>query len=232
MTTPTAQKYSNLFLFSPDWTISNIRIAFRGMGMSTKGLDKVISSKGKAKLTNKEVAELNMYLGYTARSMLATSFFAYILHKLFAGSDVDFDLAEFWLTGRLSLGDSEEMVVSKQIAEPMHWIMNPLHTGLSKASVIPKTVLEALFGKEYLSLKQGTLTGPTLSSGDTLDWAFWTASKFTPISYSPLSSYARSFIDDDYYNAPDTLKEALWKVVSNASGFPTYYANEELKVTK
>lgn len=232
MTTPTAQKYSNLVLFSPDWTVSNIRIAFRGMGMSTKGLDKVISSKGKAKLTNKEVAELNMYLGYTARSMLATSFFAYILHKLFAGSDVDFDLAEFWLTGRLGLGDSEEMVVSKQIAEPMHWIMNPLHTGLSKASVIPKTVLEALFGKEYLSLKQGTLTGPNLTSGDTLDWAFWTASKFTPISYSPLSSYARGSIDDDYYNAPDTLKEALWKVVSNASGFPTYYANEELDVTK
>ena len=232
MTNPTAMKYSNLVLFSPDWTLSNIRIAFRGMGMSTRGLDKLISSKGKAKLNNKEVAELNMYLAYTTRGLIATSFFAYMLHKWFAKADDKFDLAEFWKKGRLSLGLGEEMVISKQIAEPMHWIMNPFHTGLSKASVIPKTALEIFFGKEYLSLKQGNLTGPKLDRSDPIDWAFYTANKFTPISYSPLSSFGRSFIDKDYRGAPDSLKDALWKVATNAIGFPKYYTKEEVNVTR
>jgi hypothetical protein len=232
MANPNAMKYSNLVLFSPDWTLSNIRIAFRGMGMSTRGIDKIISSKGKAKLTNKEVAELNMYLGYTTRGLLATSFFAYMIHKFFAKADDEFDLLEFWKTGRLSLGLGEELVVSKQIAEPMHWIMNPFHTGLSKASVIPKTALEVFFGKEYLSLKQGTLTGRKLDRSDPLDWAFWATSKVTPISFSPLSSFGRSFIDKDYKGAPDSLKDALWKVATNAIGFPKYYKEETIDVTK
>ena len=110
--------------------------------------------------------------------------------------------------------------------------MNPFHTGLSKASVIPKTALEIFFGKEYLSLKQGNLTGPKLDRSDPIDWAFYTANKFTPISYSPLSSFGRSFIDKDYRGAPDSLKDALWKVATNAIGFPKYYTKEEVNVTR
>ena len=42
---------------------------------------------------------------------------------------------------RLPLGTGEEMVVSKQIAEPMHWIMHPAQTFLNKSSTLPKVDL-------------------------------------------------------------------------------------------
>ena len=83
-----------------------------------------------------------------------------------------------------------------------------------------------------MSLKQGNLTGPKLDRSDPVDWAFYATSKVTPISFSPLSSFGRSFIDKDYKGAPDSLKDALWKVATNAIGFPKYYKEEQIDVTK
>ena len=231
MTNPSAMKWSNLFLFSPDWTLSNFLIAFKGLGLSTKGIDKLISSKGKAKLTNKEVAELNMYAGYTVRGLLATSFWAYVLHSQFAREGDEFDLAEFWKTGRLGMGGNEEWVISKQIAEPMHWITNPFHTGLSKASVIPKTILEAFFGKEYISMKQGTMTGPELDLGINMDTAWWLFNKPLPIGLSSFSSYAREKVDKDF-KGEKKFKDAGLKMLQSIAGFPSYYTDENLDVTK
>jgi hypothetical protein len=185
--TPSKIKYGNLFLFSPDWTLSNFRIAFRGIGMSAKGLEKVVKGQ---KLTPKEMAELNLYLGYTVRGILATSLYAYVIHKLFAEANDKFDLAEFWLTGRLGMGGGEEWVISKQIAEPMHWLTNPWHTGMSKASIIPKTLMELFLGKEYLSTKSGTLRAPTLQYTGK-DLLFYFANKPIPIAMSPYSSFVR-----------------------------------------
>ena len=228
---PRTFKWGNLLAFSPDWTLSNMRIAFRGLGLGTKAIDKLVSSKGKAKLTNKEVAEINMYVGYTVRGLLATSFWAYVLHSQFAREGDKFDLAEFWKTGRLSMGGNEEWVISKQIAEPMHWILNPFHTGLSKASVVPKTILELFLGKEYVSMKQGHLTGPKLERGLNMDTSFWLTNKVAPIGFSPLMSYIREKVDKDY-KGEKKMKDVGKKMFQSIIGFPSYYTDENLDVTK
>lgn len=226
--TPTKVKWGNLFLFSPDWTLSNLRIAFRGVGMGTKGLEKVFKNQ---KLTPKEAAEINAYVGYTVRGMIATSFFAFLMHKVMSTNDNKFDITDFWKTGRLAIGGGEEMVISKQFAEPMHFITNPFHTLLSKGSVLPKTIMELFMGKEYLSLKSGSPTGPTLERDDPVDLAFWGLSKITPIMMSPLSSLARSHLDDDY-----AYKISVGKSVRNTMlgvfGFPIYPRKERVDVSK
>ena len=224
--TPSKAKYGNLFLFSPDWTLSNFRIAFRGIGMSAKGLEKVVKGQ---KLTPKEIAELNLYLGYTVRGILATSLYAYVVHKLFAEANDKFDLMEFWKTGRLGMGGGEEWVISKQIAEPMHWLTNPFHTGISKASIIPKTLMELLLGKEYLSTKTGTLRAPTLEYTGK-DLAFYLANKPLPISMSPYSSFVREIFDKDF-KGEKSFWEATRKMLHSAGGMPIYPHKERLDVT-
>ena len=226
--TPNKVKWANLFLFSPDWTLSNLRIAFRGVGMSTKGLEKVFKGQ---KLTPKEAAEINAYVGYTVRGMIATSFFAFGIHKMLSTNDNEFDLLDFWKTGRLALGGGEEMVISKQIAEPMHWIMNPFHTALSKGSVMPKTIMEVVMGKEYLSLKTGQPTGPNLDRDDPTDLAFWMLNKASPIASSPLSSFGRQFVDDDYpYSI--SLQKALRNAAFGFVGLPIFPRKERVDVSK
>tara|TARA_R110000796_G_scaffold8290_1_gene27406 strand:- start:1059 stop:5066 length:4008 start_codon:yes stop_codon:yes gene_type:complete len=217
-TTPSKAKISNLVLFSPDWTISNLRIGFRGMGMTKDIVGKV--AKGK-KLTPAEMGEWNMYMGYWVRALVSTSMLAYIVQDAF--SDEPFDFNNFWMTGRLDLGNGEEMVVSKQIAEPMHWLVNPMQTGLNKASTLPKTGLELIFGKEYISVKHGdkdraflqggSVIGPTLDRGSPKDVAWWLAGKGTPISASQLAQAYRK--DEDMWHA-------LKKTMFGSIGFPTY----------
>ena len=212
-TTPSSAKLSNLFLFSPDWTISNLRIGFRGLGMTKDLVGKV--QKGQ-KLTSKEMAEWNNYMGYLTRGVVATSAVAYIMHDILNDDDEEFDLADFWLTGRLPLGTGEEMVVSKQIAEPMHWIMHPAQTFLNKSSTLPKVGLEMLLGKEYISMKNGVLIGPQMDRGSPSKMAWWLAGKGTPIS---LSKVKRALEDDkDTYTVGDVVKQTMFGTV----GFPVY----------
>ena len=219
-TTPSKAKLSNLVLFSPDWTISNLRIGFRGLGMTKDLVGKI--AKGK-KLTPKEMGEWNLYMGYMARAFVSTSFLAWMLHSFMSDKDKDLDLKEFWLTGRLDLGNGEEMVVSKQIAEPMHWLTNPMQTGLNKASTAPKIALELFLGKEYVSVKHGTddrtffaggsVIGPTLERGSPKDMMGWMFGKVTPISLSGLTRAYRK--DED-------MGHAIKKSMFGSIGYPIY----------
>lgn len=216
-TQPSKAKYANLVAFSPDWTISNIRIAFRGMGM-TKDLVTKALVKGE-KLTTKEMTEWNMYAGYLARGLIITSSMAFIAHKLLNDETEDFDLQDFWLTGRLNLGGGEEMVVSKQIAEPMHWLMHPIQTGLNKGAILPKAMLELFLGKEYLSLKhEGGYIGPTMDRASPKELGWWGVGKGTPISVNPY----RRWWTDDRYSFMDATKAAIL----GAIGSPIYKRTE------
>ena len=210
-TTPSKAKYAQLALFSPDWTISNIRIAFRGMGM-TKDLITKALIKGQ-KLTTKELAEWNQYAGYFVRGLITTSSLAWLAHAIFADDETEFDLGDFWLTGRLKLGDNEEMVVSKQIAEPLHWLQSPLQTGLNKGATLPKTIMELFLGKEYISLKHEGYIGPNMDRSNPKELLSWMAGK-APISVSPW----KRLITDDNYQLSDANKAA----VLGALGFPIY----------
>ena len=223
-TTPSKAKLSNLALFSPDWTISNLGIGFRGLGMTKDLVGKI--AKGK-KLTPKEMGEWNLYMGYMARAFVSTSFLAWMLHNFMSDDDKELDLKDFWLTGRLDLGQGENMVVSKQIAEPMHWLTNPIHTGLMKSSTVPKIGLELVLGKEYLSVKHGTddrtffagggVTGPKLERGSPKDMMGWMFGKVTPISFSPITQAYRNDRD---------MGHAIKKSMFGSIGYPIYGTRE------
>ena len=210
-TTPSKAKYAQLALFSPDWTISNIRIAFRGMGM-TKDLVTKALVKGQ-KLTTKELAEWNQYAGYFARGLVLTSSLAWLAHQILADDDVEFNLKDFWWKGRLKLGANEEMVISKQIAEPLHWLQSPLQTGLNKGATLPKTIMELFLGREYISLKHKGYIGPNMDRQNPKELLSWVAGK-APISVSPW----KRLITDDNYQLNDANKAA----VLGALGFPIY----------
>lgn len=209
-TTPSKAKYAQLVLFSPDWTISNIRIAFRGMGMTKDLVTKV--AKG-GKLNAKEIAEWNQYAGYFVRGLITTSMLAYMASAFMSDEDTPLDLKDFWLRGRVNLGGGEEMVVSKQIAEPMHWLMHPLQTGLNKSATLPKTLGEIFLGRQYLTLKHSGYIGPTMDRTSPKDLFFWGVGKL-PISVSP---WKRLAMDENY-----TLTDANKAAVLGALGFPIY----------
>jgi len=212
-TTPSSAKLSNLFLFSPDWTISNLRIGFRGLGMTKDLLGKI--QKGQ-KLTAREMAEWNNYMGYMTRGVVATSAVAYLMHEWLNDSGEEFDLQNFWLTGRLPLGTGEEMVVSKQIAEPMHWLMHPGQTFMNKMSSLPKIGGEILLGKQYISMKNGVLIGPQLDRGNPKELMWWMLGKGTPISLSKAKSALQD--DEDNYTVGDVVTQTMFGSV----GFPVY----------
>ncbi len=211
--TPSRKNLSNWLLLSPDWTISNMQIGFKWAGYSTNAVKKL--SKGQ-KLTAKEYAELRMYNGYMVRAAVSTTMLAYILHRQFADEGSEFDINEFWKTGRLDLGNGEQMVVSKQIAEPSHWVTNPIHTFMNKGASLPKAATEILFGKQWISVKHGgSITGPTFDRTDPKDWLNWMSNKATPISLQP---FKQAIVDED---TPAGYK-MFGKAAGGFIGFPRY----------
>ena len=223
-TTPSKAKLSNLALFSPDWTVSNLRIGFRGMGMTKDLFGKIVKGE---KFTPREMAEWNLYMGYWVRALASTSLGAMILHDILTDEDdpdyKPFDFNEFWYTGRLNIGAGEEIVVSKQIAEPLHWLANPLHTFLNKTAAAPKIGLEAVMGREWVSLKHGDaerlwfrggrVTGRYLDMSDPQQMKWWVGNKFTPISFNKLTRAIREGED---------WKEEVIPSMFGGVGFPTY----------
>jgi hypothetical protein len=223
-TTPSKAKLSNLALFSPDWTVSNLRIGFRGMGMTKDLFGKIVKGE---KFTPREMAEWNLYMGYWVRALASTSLGAMVLHDLLTDEDdpdyKPFDFNEFWYSGRLNIGGGEEIVVSKQIAEPLHWLANPLHTFLNKTAAAPKIGLEAIMGREWVSLKHGdserlffrggSVTGRRLDMTDPHQMKWWVGNKFTPISFNKLTRAWRE--DKD-------ISEQIIPSMFGGVGFPTY----------
>jgi hypothetical protein len=228
-TTPSKAKLSNLALFSPDWTVSNLRIGFRGMGMTKDLFGKI--AKGE-KFTPREMAEWNLYMGYWVRALASTSALAYILHSLITDEDdpdyKPFDFNEFWYTGRLNIGAGEEIVVSKQIAEPLHWLANPMHTFLNKTAAAPKIGLEAIMGREWVSAKHsdakrlwfrgGRVTGRQLDMADPKQMKWWALNKVTPISFNKLT---RAYREDE------DISEQIIPSISGMLGFPPYNRPEK-----
>ena len=105
----------------------------------------------------------------------------------------------------------------------MHWLTNPMQTGLNKTSTMPKIGLELFFGKEYVSVKHGTddrvfltggeVTGPKLERGSPKDMMGWMFGKVTPISLSQLT-YA--------YRKDEDMGHAIKKSMFGSIGYPIY----------
>ena len=214
------RRWLNLGLFAPDWTISNIRIIARtitGMPRMSKAMLKRIQRGNWEGIPEAQavVKAWNMYAAYSLRAGIYTSALWYAMTKAFSSEEPEMgDFWDFWTgenSGRLDLGDGESMVISKQIAEPIHWLQHPTHTLMNKTSIVPKTALEALFNKQWFSLKQGMPLGPRLVEEDGQQhYAKWLIGKGIPIVAKPI-------FDEDL-----DWTERVERVFTGFWGFPQY----------
>jgi len=216
------RRWLNLALFAPDWTVSNLRIVGRffsigGKILSNKFLDKIHKGDDAAWKT-KEGKELlaawKLYAMYTARAGAITSGMWWGITELVSDKEASADgLWDFWFgpdSGKLDLGNGESMVISKQIAEPFHWVQHPRHTLLNKMSIVPKTLVEGMFNKQWISLKKGFPMGPAITDENGNHVAQWLLGKAIPISVKPL-------VDP---NLP--FSEKILRFVGGFFGFPQY----------
>jgi len=128
------------------------------------------------------------------------------------------NLFDFWFgenSGKLDLGGGESQVISKQIAEPIHFIQHPQHTLLNKMSIIPKTMMEGFFNKQWFSMKKGFPMGPAIVDDDESHYGKWILGKFVPIVANPI-------ITDDL-----PFEERVERVITGFFGFPQYGKPED-----
>jgi hypothetical protein len=157
----------------------------------------------------------NAYAAYSAKAGMYTSAMWWALTEMFSDEEATMEnLWDFWSgenSGRLDLGNGETMVISKQIAEPIHWAQHPTHTFMNKTSVVPKTALELMFNKQWFSLKQGMPLGPRLVDEDgTQHYAKWILGKTIPI-------VGKSVLDEDL-----DWQERFERTFTGFFGFPQY----------
>ena len=214
------RRWLNLGLFAPDWTISNIRIVgktFTGLPEVSKALaHRVLKGDWKSKEAQDVVQAWNMYAAYAARAGFYTSGMWWMMSELFSDEEPTMaGLGEFWggdTSGKLNLGGGESMVISKQIAEPIHWVQHPQHTLMNKASIVPKTIMEGMFNKQWFSMKKGFPMGPSIvdmNSGEA-HYGKWVLGKMVPIVAKPL-------MQDDL-----EWQERFERTFTGFFGFPQY----------
>ena len=129
---PGSRGYMQLLMFAPDWTISNVRII-------AKSLPAFESDPGLRR----------MYQYYFARAALTYAAAGSALNYIFSGHS----LLDNVDPTRIDLGNGQVLTFSKQLMEPFHWITDPKSTGLKKIGSLPRTTIEVLTDKKYLTTK-------------------------------------------------------------------------------
>ena len=127
---PSSRGWLQLALFAPDWTIANIRI----IAKSLPGFEK-----------NPELRRL--YQAYAINAALTYATIGTALNYIFSGHS-QLDNTD---PTRIDLGNGQVLTFSKQLMEPLHWITDPQKTAIRKIGSVPRTTLELLFNKEYLT---------------------------------------------------------------------------------
>ena len=129
---PGSRGYMQLLMFAPDWTISNLRI----IAKSLPGFES-------------DPALRRLYQFYFAKAALTYAAAGSALNYIFSGHS----LLENTDPTRIDLGDGEVLTFSKQLMEPFHWITAPQSTALKKIGALPRTTIEVLTNKKYLTTK-------------------------------------------------------------------------------
>ena len=129
---PGSKGYMQLLLFAPDWTISNLRIAFKALPLFESNPD-----------------ARRLYQLYFARTALIYATIGSALNYIFSGHSI----LENKDPTRIDLGNGEVLTFSKQFMEPFDWVTNPYGTGVKKIGSLPKAVVEVLTNKQYLTSK-------------------------------------------------------------------------------
>ena len=138
---PGSRGYMQLLMFAPDWTISNIRIIAKSLPAFES-----------------DPALRRMYQYYFARAALIYATAGSALNYAFSGHS----LLENTDPTRIDLGDGQVLTFSKQLMEPFHWITDPQSTALKKIGSLPRTTIEVLTNKQYLTTKWS----PNITSKD------------------------------------------------------------------
>jgi len=121
--------WSNLALFAPDWTVSNLRVLAKAFPM-----------------INNDKLSRQMYQRYALR---AAMYYAII------GSSIQYILTGNHMLQnddptKLDLGEGRTMTFSKQLMEPFHWISDPVHEAVVKQSSGLKLVEEFATNKQWI----------------------------------------------------------------------------------
>jgi hypothetical protein len=129
---PGSRGYMQLLMFAPDWTISNVRIIAKSLPAFEK---------------DPNLRRLYQY--YFLRAALIYAAAGTALNYAFSGQS----LLENTDPTRINLGNGQVLTFSKQLMEPFHWITDPQSTGLKKIGSLPRTTIEVLTNKQYLTTK-------------------------------------------------------------------------------
>ncbi len=129
---PGSRGYMQLLMFAPDWTISNVRIIAKSLPAFEK---------------DPNLRRLYQY--YFLRAAVIYAAAGSALNYAFSGKS----LLENTDPTRIDLGNGEVLTFSKQLMEPFHWITAPQSTGLKKIGSLPRTTIEVLTNKKYLTTK-------------------------------------------------------------------------------
>lgn len=129
---PGSRGYLQLLLFAPDWTISNLRIAFKALPLFESNPD-----------------ARRLYQLYFARTAIIYGTIGSALNYMFSGHG----LLDNKDPTRIELGNGDVLTFSKQFMEPFDWVTDPYNTGVKKLGSLPKTVVEVLTNKQYLNSK-------------------------------------------------------------------------------
>ena len=218
------RKWLNLGLFAPDWTVSNLRIVGRMFSLGYKYSEHQLKAihRGQGWNTKEGQALLEsfkMYSAYSARAGVINSALWWATMEMFSDKEPTMErLNDFWFgpqSHKVDLGGGHSVVISKQIAEPIHWVQHPMHTLSNKMSVVPKTGMELFMNKQWFSLKREIPTGPALIDSDgNYHHAKWLLGKVTPIVIKPI------FQDDLSFG------ERLNRILTGFGGFPQYNVKE------
>jgi hypothetical protein len=141
MYAPGSRGYMQLLMFAPDWTISNIRIIGKALPAFESNAD-----------------ARRMYNYYFARAALMFAVGGSIINYAFSGKSI----LENKDPTRIDLGNGDVLTFSKQLMEPFHWITDPQSTALKKIGSLPRTTIEILTNKQYLTTKWS----PNITSKD------------------------------------------------------------------
>jgi len=129
MATPQGKVWTNLIMFAPDWTISNLRIIAKSFP-----------------LINKSKLSRQMYQRYAVRAAMYYMIMGTAIQMMLTGKPI-------WMNDdptRIDLGDGRELTFSKQLSEPFKWLENPLHEATVKQSSIAKLIEEQLGNEKYV----------------------------------------------------------------------------------
>jgi hypothetical protein len=127
---PSSRGWLQLVFFAPDWTIANLRIIGKALPGVTKDPDLA-----------------RIYQMYAIRAAIYYGTIGTALNYIFSGHSQ----LENTDPTRIDLGNGEVLTFSKQLMEPLHWATNPQKTAIKKIGSLPRTTLELLFNKKYLT---------------------------------------------------------------------------------